>query len=38
MSKHVLIGNGFIGGKHIEAIKHIGGDLVAVCDMLVDRI
>ena len=28
-----LIGNGFIANKHIEAIKHVGGELVAVCDI-----
>lgn len=31
--KFALIGNGFIGPKHIEAIKAVGGDLVAVCDI-----
>ena len=31
--KFALIGNGFIAPKHIEAIKHIGGELVAVCDI-----
>ena len=31
--KFALIGNGFIAPKHIEAIKAIGGELVAVCDI-----
>lgn len=31
--KFALIGNGFIAPKHIEAIKHIGGEIVAVCDI-----
>lgn len=33
MLKFALIGNGFIGAKHIEAIKAVGGELVAVCDI-----
>lgn len=32
-SKFALVGNGFIAPKHIEAIKHVGGELVAVCDI-----
>lgn len=31
--KFALIGNGFIAPKHIEAIKEVGGELVAVCDI-----
>lgn len=31
--KFALIGNGFIAPKHIEGIAHIGGELVAVCDI-----
>ena len=31
--KFALIGNGFIGSKHIDAISHVGGELVAVCDL-----
>ena len=31
--KFALIGNGFIAPKHIEAINHVGGELVAVCDI-----
>ncbi len=30
--KFAIIGNGFIASKHIEAIKHVGGEIVAVCD------
>ncbi len=32
-NKFALIGNGFIGRKHIEAISAVGGALVAVCDV-----
>lgn len=31
--RYALIGNGFIAPKHIEGIKHTGGELVAVCDI-----
>lgn len=31
--KYALIGNGFIAPKHIEGIKHTGGELIAVCDI-----
>lgn len=30
--KFALIGNGFIASKHIEAMKEVGAELVAVCD------
>lgn len=33
MLKFALIGNGFIGPKHVEAINFVGGELVAVCDV-----
>ena len=33
MKRYALIGNGFIGKKHIEAISAVGGELVAVCDI-----
>lgn len=32
-NKFVLVGNGFIAPKHIEAIEKVGGELVAVCDI-----
>lgn len=35
--KFALIGNGFIGSKHIEAINHVGGELVALCDINPER-
>jgi UDP-N-acetyl-2-amino-2-deoxyglucuronate dehydrogenase len=28
-----VIGNGFIAPRHIDAIKHVGGKVVAVCDI-----
>lgn len=37
MSKFALIGNGFIGAKHIEAIEEVGGELIAVCDINESR-
>ena len=32
-TRFALIGNGFIGKKHIEAISAVGGELIAVCDI-----
>lgn len=31
--KFAIIGNGFIAPKHIESIKHIGGEVAAICDI-----
>lgn len=30
--KFAIIGNGFIASKHIEAIKAVGGEIIAICD------
>jgi UDP-N-acetyl-2-amino-2-deoxyglucuronate dehydrogenase len=32
-NKYALIGNGYIGRRHIDAIKAVGGELAAVCDV-----
>lgn len=33
MKKFIIIGaNGYIGKRHIDAIHHVGGELIAICD------
>lgn len=31
--KFLIVGNGFIAPKHIEAIEHLGGKIIGVCDV-----
>src|SRR3990167_5285954 len=33
MNNWALIGLGFISSRHIEAIKHVGGNLIVSCDI-----
>jgi UDP-N-acetyl-2-amino-2-deoxyglucuronate dehydrogenase len=33
MSTHAIIGLGYVAPKHLDAIKAVGGELVAACDL-----